>query len=88
MTKDYYKILGVSNNSTLSEIKRKYRQLMHEIHPDKGGDFDTEKLSQIQEAYKVLSDGTKRMEYDRNKKMALTDKPLETAIKIWNEIIT
>jgi len=61
--KDYYKILGVSRNATPEEIKKAYRKLAHQYHPDKGG--DEKKFKEINEAYQVLSDQQKRAQYDR-----------------------
>ena len=62
-TPDYYKILGVDRNATAEEIKKAYRKLARENHPDKGGDEDT--FKQINEAYEVLSDQKKRDLYDQ-----------------------
>jgi len=45
MSKDYYKILGVEKNATPDEIKRAYRKLAHQYHPDKGG--DPEKFKEV-----------------------------------------
>jgi DnaJ-class molecular chaperone len=59
---DYYNILGVDKNATEDEIKRAYRRLARESHPDKGG--DKEKFQTIQEAYEVLSNSERRKEYD------------------------
>lgn len=59
---DHYAVLGVSKNSTPEEIKKAYRKLASQHHPDKGG--DTAKFQQIQEAYAVLSDPDKKAEYD------------------------
>lgn len=59
---DYYSILGVSKDASDGDIKKKYRQLAREYHPDKGG--DKEKFQQIQEAYETLSDEQKRRAYD------------------------
>lgn len=59
---DHYAVLGVSKNATPEEIKKAYRKLASQHHPDKGG--DTAKFQQIQEAYAVLSDPAKRQQYD------------------------
>jgi molecular chaperone DnaJ len=64
MKKDYYDILGVQKNATEEEIKKAYRRLAHEHHPDKKGG-DAEKFKEINEAYQTLSDKTKRDRYDR-----------------------
>lgn len=62
MAKDYYQILGVSKNASPDEIKKAYRKLAHEHHPDKGG--DEKKFKEISEAYQILSDKEKRNQYD------------------------
>ncbi len=62
MAKDYYQILGVQKNATQEEIKKAYRRLAHQHHPDKGG--DEQKFKEVSEAYRVLSDGEKRQQYD------------------------
>ena len=58
-----YKVLGVSENATKEEIKKAYRKLAVEHHPDRGG--DEEKFKQISEAHSVLSDDAKKQQYDR-----------------------
>lgn len=63
MPKDPYNILGVSRSANTDEIKRAYRKLAHEHHPDKGG--DQEKFKEINEAYQTLSDESKRQQYDQ-----------------------
>lgn len=63
MSKDYYKTLGVAQNATKEEIKKKYRELAHKHHPDKGG--DEQKFKELNEAYQVLSDEEKRAQYDQ-----------------------
>jgi DnaJ-class molecular chaperone len=59
---DYYSILGVARTASQDEIKRAYRKLASQHHPDKGG--DTQRFQQIQEAYAVLGDEQKRQQYD------------------------
>lgn len=60
--KDLYSTLGVGRGATADEIKRAYRRLASQHHPDKGGSKD--RFQEIQEAYRVLSDPTTRQEYD------------------------
>ena len=60
--KNYYQILGLEKSATADDIKRAFRRLASQHHPDKGG--DTVKFQEIQEAYGVLGDETKRSEYD------------------------
>ncbi len=63
MAKDYYQILGVDKSASADEIKRAFRKLAHEHHPDKGG--DEAKFKEINEAYQGLSDPEKRARYDQ-----------------------
>lgn len=60
---DYYSILGVPKGASTDEIKKAYRRLASQHHPDRGG--DTQKFQQIEEAYRILSDDNKRAEYDQ-----------------------
>lgn len=59
---DHYATLGVSRESSPDEIKRAYRKLAAQHHPDRGG--DTARFQEIQQAYDVLSDPQKRAQYD------------------------
>tara|TARA_Y100000389_G_scaffold129980_1_gene127388 strand:+ start:1086 stop:1571 length:486 start_codon:yes stop_codon:yes gene_type:complete len=59
---DYYKLLGVTKESNQSEIKKAYRKLAVQHHPDKGGDPET--FKQVAEAYEILSDPHKKQHYD------------------------
>ena len=59
---NYYEILGVSEQATPDEIKKAYRKLASQHHPDKGGNKD--RFQEIQVAYDTLSDNQKRQQYD------------------------
>lgn len=66
MSKDYYKILEVDRNADESEIKKAYRRLAMKYHPDKNSEPDAEsKFKEAATAYEVLSDPTKKSNYDR-----------------------
>ncbi len=64
--KDYYAELGVSKNASTAEIKKAYRKLARDLHPDKnpGNKQAEEKFKAVSEAYDVLSDDKRRKEYD------------------------
>ena len=64
--KDFYKVLGVDKKAGADEIKKTYRTLARELHPDKnkGDTVKEEKFKGISEAYEILSDPKKRAEYD------------------------
>ena len=61
--KNYYEILGVDKNATQNEIKKAFRDLSKKYHPDRPTG-DEEKFKEVNEAYSILSDETKRKEYD------------------------
>lgn len=61
--KDYYAILGVKKSASKEDIKKAFRKLAHEYHPDKKGG-DEKKFKEIGEAYNILSDEKRRAEYD------------------------
>jgi len=62
---DYYQTLGVSENASPDEIKKAYRKLANQHHPDKGG--DQAKFKDISVAYDTLSDAQKKAEYDQQR---------------------
>jgi molecular chaperone DnaJ len=61
--RDYYEVLGLTKGASQDEIKKAYRKLAKELHPDKGGDED--KFKEVSEAYEVLSNDDKKEKYDR-----------------------
>jgi curved DNA-binding protein len=62
----YYDELGVSKSASDEEIKKAYRRQAHKYHPDKGGSpSDADKFKKVNEAYQVLSDKSKRAQYDQ-----------------------
>lgn len=64
MAKDYYKTLGVEKKASKEEVKKAFHKLAHKYHPDKQGG-DEAKFKEINEAYQILSDDTKRAQYDQ-----------------------
>ena len=66
LEKDFYATLNVGKSATADEIKKSYRKLARELHPDKnpGDKSAEERFKAVSEAYDVLSDDTKRKEYD------------------------
>ena len=68
--KDYYKILGVEENVDLKTLKKKYRKLAQQYHPDRndGDAAAEEKFKEISEAYSTLSDTDQRSKYDMMRK--------------------
>lgn len=64
MSKDYYKILGIDKGASLDEIKKVFRKLAHQYHPDKKGG-DEEKFKEVNEAFQVLGNAEKRQQYDQ-----------------------
>jgi molecular chaperone DnaJ len=64
MSKDYYNILGVDKTASKDEIKKAFYKLAHKYHPDKK-EGDEKKFKEVNEAYQVLSDDSKRSKYDQ-----------------------
>jgi len=73
--KDYYKILQVTKSSTEEEIRKNYRNLAMRYHPDRNPDSPEaeEKFKEIAEAYGVLTDATKRRQYNRHRASGRTN---------------
>ena len=69
--KDFYKVLGVEKKAAADEIKKRYRALARDLHPDKtkGDAAKEEKFKAVSEAYEILSDAKKRAEYDEARSM-------------------
>ena len=66
-SRDYYEVLGVQRDASQDQIKRAYRKLALEHHPDhnEGSEDAEQKFKEVSEAYAVLSDPDKRSQYDR-----------------------
>ena len=71
LEKDFYAILGVAKDANAAEIKKRYRSLARELHPDKnpGDAAAEERFKAVSEAYDVLSDDAKRKEYDEAREL-------------------
>ena len=83
MTKDYYKILNISEYSTSEEIKNAYRHLARKWHPDVAGNSPDviARFKEINEAYEILSNQTRKADYDTAKRFYSYAKSSSTATK-------
>lgn len=78
--KDYYQVLGLSPQASAAEIKKAFRRLAKQYHPDKASNpASEERFKEIGQAYAVLSDETRRREYDAATKAKLASQP-----EAWN----
>lgn len=65
--RDYYEVLGVTRSATAKELKKAYRKLAIQFHPDKNPDDKSaeDKFKEAAEAYEVLNDANKKARYDQ-----------------------
>lgn len=85
---DHYAALGLGSDASLADIKKAFRQKAALFHPDRNAAADASaRFREVQEAYDVLADPTKRQAYDDNRRRNLLDDPLETAKDIWHNYI-
>jgi molecular chaperone DnaJ len=63
---DYFAVLGVPSGASLDEIRRAYRQLAKDLHPDINPQQSSERFQRIYEAHLILSDGALRRQYDQS----------------------
>lgn len=76
--RDYYEILGVGRNASAEELKRAYRNLAKQVHPDVNAEPGAEeRFKEINEAYAVLSDEQRRAAYDRYGHAGVSDIPVD-----------
>ena len=85
---DYFEQLGVSRDASTIEIKKAYRKLANQYHPDKnsGSEFE-EKFQLIKAAYDVISDPKKRSIYLKKNYTVITD-PREVADNFWQNALS
>ena len=85
---DFYEILGVAKNATQDEIKKAYRKLAMEYHPDrnKWDKQKEEKFKEINEAYSTLSDEQKRRNYDMFGKSWASGNPFWWGFQGWVDV--
>lgn len=64
--RDYYEVLGISQDASKQDIKKAYRKLARQYHPDVSEEENAqEKFKEVKEAYETLSDDQKRSQYDQ-----------------------
>lgn len=82
--RDHYALLGIDSDASVTAIKNAYRKKASEFHPDKNSSPDAPaRFREVQEAYDLLSDTSKRLAYDETRRRSLVEKPIDTALEIW-----
>lgn len=82
--KNHYAVLGLDPTASVAAVKTAYRKKASEFHPDKNSAIDAPaRFREVQEAYDILADATKRQGYDESRRRSLLDRPRETAEEIW-----
>lgn len=82
---ELYKILGIATDASDSDIRKAYRKLARELHPNKNPEQSIEMFRKVSEAYEVLSDPEKRRNYDRKSMTSL--RSLQSKIKFRDPLI-
>lgn len=86
--RDPYEVLDISPVASLDEIKSAYRKAARLYHPDKNPSADASaRFREVQAAYELLGDETRRREYDALRRRNLIDDPLQEAASLWNAYI-
>ena len=86
--RDYYEVLGVPRDASLEDIKKAFRKLAFQYHPDRNHDTGaSDKFKEINEAYEVLSDEQRRWQYDRLASLSSYPRRTMTMEDIFNENI-
>jgi molecular chaperone DnaJ len=85
-TRNYYKILGITQKTSKADIKKRYRELARKYHPDTNSGSKTaeDKFKIVAEAYEILSDAKKRKEYDRQQSYQKRTPRRPTGQPNWN----
>lgn len=88
--RDYYEVLGVQKDADAKVLKKAYRKLAMEFHPDRNPDDPSaeEKFKEVSEAYEVLSDGEKRATYDRFGHAGLSNAGYQPGFQDMNDIFS
>lgn len=85
---DYYDILGITKQASLAEIKKAFRALAVQYHPDKNSTEEAKtKWNEIKKAYETLADPVKKLEYDQGKKSAITTQPMIFLRELWDILV-
>ena len=82
--KNHYAVLGLESDASAAAIKSAYRKKASEFHPDKNMAADAaDNFREVQEAYDLLADASKRRLYDESRRRNLLENPLASSKEIW-----